>query len=542
MGKTLYIIAGCNGAGKTTAAYTLLPEMYKCKEFVNSDEIAKGLSPFRPESVNIQAGKIMLNRIDELLESNKSFAVETTLSSRYYVNVINRAHEKGFVVFLLFFWLHSPEMAIRRVAQRVSEGGHSVPVNIIKRRYHAGINNFFRYRRYRLALYVAWIQGAHENNTEEGLWHMEERYTHHHRHSVAAKEHLKMDQDLYRYIRTHARRGRLRAPVAVMYGRYDGFSCFGGGTIFGMPKQNFHRDFDAEQSWHIPRATFHPNTVKGFSATAHGEKSKKGPIGLVSGNPYGNFNVVPVEENYPDYPLLAYFSYNCAEKEDLDRLYEKVKAGATVLMTLAHLTCTTDRRAIENYELEFERHPFTNAIGFDYDKKCIPNAGKVAEVTLGKGRAIVFNTLLYPANPEIKDEYTARFIAETEKINARENAQPIVDSSVHATVYDTAEGCGDIYYITVDWWNEPEALRKAGLRLGGHEYDMSLPFGVMKKVVFRGDAALVCERESGEVLSFDGKTAVVQGDGEERFTLLRDGKKTAVTVDFENEVQKTIKL
>ena len=144
MGKTLYIIAGCNGAGKTTAAYTLLPEMYKCKEFVNSDEIAKGLSPFRPESVNIQAGKIMLNRIDELLESNKSFAVETTLSSRYYVNVINRAHEKGFVVFLLFFWLHSPEMAIRRVAQRVSEGGHSVPVNIIKRRYHTGINNFFR--------------------------------------------------------------------------------------------------------------------------------------------------------------------------------------------------------------------------------------------------------------------------------------------------------------------------------------------------------------------------------------------------------------
>ena len=118
--------------------------MYKCKEFVNSDVIAKGLSPFRPESVNIQAGKIMLNRIDELLESNKSFAVETTLLSRYYVNVINRAHEKGFVVFLLFFWLYSPEMAIRRVAQRVSEGGHSVPVNIIKRRYHAGINNFFK--------------------------------------------------------------------------------------------------------------------------------------------------------------------------------------------------------------------------------------------------------------------------------------------------------------------------------------------------------------------------------------------------------------
>lgn len=144
MGKTLYIIAGCNGAGKTTAAYTLLPEMYKCKEFVNSDEIARGLSPFKPEAVSVQAGKIMLNRIDELLKGNKSFAVETTLSTRYYLSIIRKAHDNGFKVFLLFFWLRLPEIAIKRVAQRVAEGGHSVPVSIIKRRYYSGINNFFK--------------------------------------------------------------------------------------------------------------------------------------------------------------------------------------------------------------------------------------------------------------------------------------------------------------------------------------------------------------------------------------------------------------
>lgn len=144
MGKTLYIMAGCNGAGKTTASYSLLPEKYKCKEFVNSDEIARGLSPFNPETVTMQAGKIMLSRIDELLNGGKSFAVETTLSSRYYVNVIKRAQENDFDVLLLFFWLHSPEMAIRRVEQRVAEGGHSVPVSIIKRRYYSGINNFFK--------------------------------------------------------------------------------------------------------------------------------------------------------------------------------------------------------------------------------------------------------------------------------------------------------------------------------------------------------------------------------------------------------------
>jgi len=78
----LYIIAGCNGAGKTTASYTVLPEMLECQEFVNADEIAKGLSPFQPEKVSIQSGRIMLNRINELIEKRVDFAFETTLSTR----------------------------------------------------------------------------------------------------------------------------------------------------------------------------------------------------------------------------------------------------------------------------------------------------------------------------------------------------------------------------------------------------------------------------------------------------------------------------
>ena len=399
-----------------------------------------------------------------------------------------------------------------------------------------------RYRRYRLALYVAWIQGSHENNTEEGLWHMEERYEHHHRHSIAAKEHLKNEQDFFRYIRTHARRGRLRARVAVMYGRYDGFACFGSGRVFGAPKDRFDPFFDAEQSWYLPHRTFYPNTVKGFHATAHGEKSRKGPLGLVSGTPYGNFNVVPVEEDYPDYPLIAYFSYNCAEKSDLDRLYRKVEAGATALMTLAHLTCTTDRKAIEAYQLEFAPHPFLDAVGFDYAQKRIPGAGDVAEVRIGKGRAVVFNTLLYPANPQIKDAYVRRLIEETEKINQNETVFPIVDHTVHAAVYETEDGCGDVYFLPVDWWNETDAPRTARLRLGEHVYDLSLPFGVLQKVSFCGDRALVCLRESGEILSFDGFRAAVQGDGDEPFLLLKDGKTAPLTVSFGDEVQKTVLL
>lgn len=137
----LYIIAGCNGAGKTTASYTVLPEMLGCREFVNADEIAKGLSPFNPESVAIEAGRLMLQRMDDLLSEGEDFAFETTLATRSYVKFVEWTQAKGYFVTLLYFWLPTPEQAIERVATRVSEGGHNIPSDVIRRRYANGIKN-----------------------------------------------------------------------------------------------------------------------------------------------------------------------------------------------------------------------------------------------------------------------------------------------------------------------------------------------------------------------------------------------------------------
>ena len=139
----LYIIAGCNGAGKTTASFTILPEVLGCKEFINADEIAKGLSPFQPESVAMQAGRIMLARMDELLQKGETFAFETTLATKSYKQKIEWAQANGYEVTLLFFWLRNVTMAKERVAQRVAEGGHSIPSQTIERRYHNGIANLF---------------------------------------------------------------------------------------------------------------------------------------------------------------------------------------------------------------------------------------------------------------------------------------------------------------------------------------------------------------------------------------------------------------
>ena len=143
MDRKLYIIAGCNGAGKTTVSFTLLPKILSCKEFVNADEIAKGLSPFQPNSVSFEAGRIMLKRIDDLLANKTTFAFETTLATRSYPTKIRRAQENGYRVILLFFWLNSVELALDRVSIRVSEGGHNIEPEIIKRRYSSEIKNLF---------------------------------------------------------------------------------------------------------------------------------------------------------------------------------------------------------------------------------------------------------------------------------------------------------------------------------------------------------------------------------------------------------------
>jgi predicted ABC-type ATPase len=143
MKKMLYIIAGCNGAGKTTASYTILPEIWHCQEFVNADEIARGLSPLNPSSMAVQAGRIMLQRIEDLIKQGASFSIETTLATRTYVRLVKRAQEEGYKVNLLFFWLNSPELAAHRVEKRVSEGGHDIPVDVIYRRYDLGLKNFF---------------------------------------------------------------------------------------------------------------------------------------------------------------------------------------------------------------------------------------------------------------------------------------------------------------------------------------------------------------------------------------------------------------
>lgn len=140
--KKIVIIAGPNGAGKTTFAREFLPNEAGCPIFINADLIAAGLSPFRPELAAVKAGKLMLAEIAEYARHGTSFAFETTLAGRTYARMIPLWEADGYHVKLFFLELPSSEMAIARVAERVRQGGHDVPEEVIRRRFTAGRNNF----------------------------------------------------------------------------------------------------------------------------------------------------------------------------------------------------------------------------------------------------------------------------------------------------------------------------------------------------------------------------------------------------------------
>jgi predicted ABC-type ATPase len=137
----VFIIGGSNGSGKTTVALRILPNFLDTFEYVNADQIAFGLSPFNPESVAIQAGRLMLERMDYLANAGTNFAFETTLAARNFARFLSKCKTKGYTINLIDFWLQSPELAIERVRRRVESGGHNIPEDVIRRRYERGRRN-----------------------------------------------------------------------------------------------------------------------------------------------------------------------------------------------------------------------------------------------------------------------------------------------------------------------------------------------------------------------------------------------------------------
>jgi predicted ABC-type ATPase len=159
--KDVVIIGGPNGAGKTTVAPALVPQELGIREFVNADEIARGLSPFNPEGAAFAAGRLMIERIRSLVRNGESFAFETTCAGRSHAGWLQNCKRQSWRVTLLYLWLPSPEAALDRVARRVRQGGHAISDDVVVRRYKAGLLNLRR-----LYLPLADVAAIYDNSDE----------------------------------------------------------------------------------------------------------------------------------------------------------------------------------------------------------------------------------------------------------------------------------------------------------------------------------------------------------------------------------------
>jgi predicted ABC-type ATPase len=140
-----YIIAGANGAGKTTFALNFLPSFVHCRNFINADMIAAGLSPLNPESMTITAGRLFLKEMRQFIQKRESFGLETTLSGKSYLSIIQILKQNGWRIELYYLWLPSIEFSAKRVEERVKHGGHNIPLQDIQRRYPKSIDNLLNH-------------------------------------------------------------------------------------------------------------------------------------------------------------------------------------------------------------------------------------------------------------------------------------------------------------------------------------------------------------------------------------------------------------
>ena len=418
-----------------------------------------------------------------------------------------------------------------------------------------------RFRRYRLALYASYLLGATDINTEEGLWHMEEYYDHHHRFGKACAGHIKQQQDFYRYVSTHTRSGEFYNPVAFLHGRNDGTTFFGKDRTWG---RRGDPQTLAEDSWDLLKVAY-PASKPVDRMYIHNCPDDQ-PIGYHTGTPYGNIDAVPAEsklKTFKDYRALVFLAYNKMEQEDAQKLLSYVRQGGRLLLTRAHLTKTDDIDSIRNGALAFEDNALSLCDGepLFVDKSV---SGKVASVCVnatkpdevleytddgaplvcvyrrGKGEIILFNTKEYPAHESIRGLYERALQRILSEESERESIWAEGRDNVEFAVYEQKDGSRHIYFLATDWFRDPSPLRSAFLRLGEERYEVSMPFGVLIKCVASGAFAAWSTSEDGEVLSVSDEGACVQGTGEVDFVLARGGMTKTVTVSFSDVSIQTI--
>lgn len=418
-------------------------------------------------------------------------------------------------------------------------------------------DNLKRYRRYLLSLYVPYLQGVTDINTEEGLWFMEARYAYHNRISEACEKHRKQLQQFNKFIRTHSRTGTFYTPIAFLHGRMDGWNGFLVYNMWGMPALKSGED---AFSWNLLKVFYPLDALDNHGAhkTGYVAPDRDTPFGTFSGTPRGNVDAVPVENaDLSKYSLIMFAGYNYATKEDLDRISNAIKNGSTLLCTWAHFTDNTSKADIESYKLNIVSHELTDALSdgtpkFVYDKVsgndikvctnvsndfkainlCDNSLPLVCEKSYGKGKIVLVNTIYYPGNDNVYPIYENLVKTLSDETLHREIYRVKCGNDVQYSVYNQDDGSKHFYITAVDWYNDSADFRKAKFIIHDKEYEINIPFGKIIKLVANDEIVAWTENESCEILHIDKTLIKVQGAGNEKIYIAKNGIIKSQTLKF----------
>lgn len=409
-----------------------------------------------------------------------------------------------------------------------------------------------RYKRYLLSLYVPYMHGITDINTEEGLWFIEAIYAYFNRISDVCERHRQRARKFNKFIRTHSRTGEFYTPIAFLQGRMDGWNGFGGLGLWGMPSMPYGEE---SESWKVASVFYPNNAIRGNGCSKTGciPADTTKPVGIFSGTPYGSVDIVPVEKGaWSDYGVLIFAGYNKAEKEDMDRVFDYVQSGGTLICAWPHFSDTTLKKDIDEYNLSFIEHKIvsalckgkpefaddnnikicTNVVDCEVLKATENGNPLVCNIPCGSGKIVLVNSLYYPGNEHILDLYKEVVATESAKVLDKEPVRIECGDDVEYTVFKQNDGTRHYYFTAVDWYNDSSEKRCAKMIIDGKSYTVSMSFGDIVKVVTDGKTAIWPECDGCEVLSLDGDSFTAQGWGVQKFNVAGNGSIKALNIDF----------
>lgn len=408
------------------------------------------------------------------------------------------------------------------------------------------------FRRFRLALYISYLQGCRHINTEEGFYRMEELFAESDRFSPSCVGHADVQREFLRFVETHSRRGTMVSPAALLHGANDAWVCFTRRNAWSQEGEKWKFD-TPEESWDLIRV-FYPDSLLD---AIYRHPCPDAPQGYYTRTPYGTVDILPVEasvEKYRRYSHMAFLGFNTAEENHVDKLCEYVREGGKLLLGWCHLYTDTDRddaiRGIP-HPIDAERLTGVQLKGFLPEKDGVsvgeiesaecgsgPVYGANVEVLrekdgqpvlirhrLGKGEVYLVNVREYPAAAGVcglYEEVLTQFAREASE-EQMEKGWLSGNDTVESAVYDREDGTRVIYAVNTDWWSTPARTAYAQLHLAGKAYTLPVERDRITQITIRGDAAAVTDGMETEVLDIfrdeNGCCVSVQGDAGDTVTV-----------------------